>query len=98
MKVLTFILSIQSVLSSDSTKKKINRCPLRPKVDRPPLVLGHRGASFHIPEHTLQGYRLAQDLVQSLKHSASVATYSLPQDASTRCISFSTPFCITLQQ
>jgi len=57
------MLSIQSVLSSGSTaKKKINRCPLRPKVDRPPLVLGHRGASFHIPEHTLQGYRLALEL------------------------------------
>ena len=49
---------------ADSTKG-INRCPLRPaseSIHRPPLILGHRGASFHLPEHTLPSYRLALEL------------------------------------
>jgi len=50
----------------DQATTKINRCPLRPSrnnnIHRPPLILGHRGASFHIPEHTLQSYRLALEL------------------------------------
>ena len=28
----------------------------------PPLVIGHRGASYNVPEHTLAGYRLALEL------------------------------------
>ena len=27
-----------------------------------PLILGHRGASGHRPEHTLAGYRLAAEM------------------------------------
>ncbi|KAL7527393.1 hypothetical protein ACHAXR_001935, partial [Thalassiosira sp. AJA248-18] len=66
--LLLLILSTNPLVvdSSDSStkKNKINRCPLRPSsdIDRPPLVLGHRGASFHIPEHTLPAYRLAFEL------------------------------------
>jgi len=58
------LLVLPSHVASESTKKKINRCPLRPSsdIDRPPLILGHRGASFHIPEHTLPAYRLAFEL------------------------------------
>src|SRR5437868_6494844 len=26
---------------------------------QPPLVIGHRGAAGHLPEHTLEGYRFA---------------------------------------
>lgn len=33
-----------------------------PYLHRPPLVIGHRGASFDLPEHTLEGYRLALEL------------------------------------
>ena len=63
LATLTFLLLIPSVVTSDSTKK-INRCPLRPSPDinRGPLILGHRGASFHLPEHTLPAYRLAFEL------------------------------------
>eukprot|EP00985_Skeletonema_marinoi_P021089 scaffold12771_cov80-Skeletonema_marinoi.AAC.2 len=69
--LLSFIIliSIPAAVYADPTKKKINRCPLRPShtnnnnnIHRPPLILGHRGASFHIPEHTLQSYRLALEL------------------------------------
>jgi len=67
--LLSFIIliSIPAAVDADPTKKKINRCPLRPShtnnnIHRPPLILGHRGASFHIPEHTLQSYRLALEL------------------------------------
>ena len=28
----------------------------------PPLIIGHRGASYNVPEHTLAGYRLALEL------------------------------------
>jgi len=62
---MSFIfLFLPGLVVSDSAKKKINRCPLRPSsdIDRPPLILGHRGASFHIPEHTLPSYRLALEL------------------------------------
>jgi len=53
--LLSFIIliSIPAAVYADPTKKKINRSP---------LILGHRGASFHIPEHTLQSYRLALEL------------------------------------
>lgn len=60
-----FLPSLTSSSATTTTKKKINRCPLRPShnnIDRPPLVLGHRGASFHIPEHTIPSYRLALEL------------------------------------
>src|SRR5437588_340824 len=28
----------------------------------PPLIIGHRGACGHLPEHTVESYRLALDL------------------------------------
>ncbi|KAL3795894.1 hypothetical protein HJC23_002165 [Cyclotella cryptica] len=57
------LLSLRSI-HAESTNP-INRCPLRPasaSIHRPPLILGHRGASFHLPEHTLPSYRLALEL------------------------------------
>lgn len=33
-----------------------------PQLDGPPLVIGHRGASGHLPEHTLEAYALAIEL------------------------------------
>lgn len=68
-KMIIFLLAAVIFFSdadaSNSTNEKINRCPLRPlnnNVHRPPLIVGHRGASFHIPEHTLPSYRLALEL------------------------------------
>jgi len=61
---LSSLLLLPTLVVPDSTKKKINRCPLRPSsdIERAPLILGHRGASFYIPEHTLPSYRLALEL------------------------------------
>ena len=62
---LPFILSIMAIGVSSSSTKQINRCPIRPSsnnIERTPLILGHRGASFNLPEHTLAGYRLALEL------------------------------------
>ena len=65
--LLSIIASYTSSVAAATTtkQKKINRCPLRPShnnIIRTPLILGHRGASYHIPEHTLQSYRLALEL------------------------------------
>ncbi|KAL9179510.1 LOW QUALITY PROTEIN: hypothetical protein ACHAXT_008800 [Thalassiosira profunda] len=44
--------------------KRSTAAPSAPSSDitRGPLILGHRGASFHLPEHTLPAYRLAFEL------------------------------------
>lgn len=34
----------------------------RPRVEPAPLVIGHRGAPGHLPDHTLEGYALAIEL------------------------------------
>mmetsp|Transcript_7264 Transcript_7264/g.9662 ORF Transcript_7264/g.9662 Transcript_7264/m.9662 type:complete len:578 (+) Transcript_7264:160-1893(+) len=45
-------------------KEAIDRCPIRipSSIDRPPIVIGHRGAAFNLPEHTIPAYRLALEL------------------------------------
>ena len=55
------------LITSKSAAKKANynkTCPIKPpsSVHRPPIVIGHRGASYNLPEHTLEGYRLALEL------------------------------------
>ncbi|KAL7471795.1 hypothetical protein ACHAXS_012117 [Conticribra weissflogii] len=61
---LMFILSLPNAIEGSDSSKRINRCPLRHSstISRPPLILGHRGASFHLPEHSLPSYRLALEL------------------------------------
>jgi glycerophosphoryl diester phosphodiesterase len=51
------ILGLGLVMSplADARKHKRSKGPREPK----PLVIGHRGASGFVPEHTLQSYRLA---------------------------------------
>lgn len=51
-------------ISIYGAKVKSFNCPLRPpaSLQLPPLVIGHRGASYYLPEHTLAGYRLALDI------------------------------------
>lgn len=60
--ILTLLLSLAVLLISTpisttlaSSNTEINRCPLRPppSISRAPLILGHRGASFHLPEHSM---------------------------------------------
>lgn len=63
LPLVTYLLTTPAPTHA-SSQSTINRCPLRPSssIQRPPLILGHRGASFHLPEHTLASYRLALEL------------------------------------
>ncbi|KAL7482829.1 hypothetical protein ACHAW6_008487 [Cyclotella cf. meneghiniana] len=64
LHLLSYLLLSPRSIHAEATNP-INRCPLRPASDsvhRSPLVIGHRGASFHLPEHTLPSYRLALEL------------------------------------
>jgi len=64
-QVFLSLLLLQSVDKTLSIEKLVN-CPLKPPsslpIPHPPLVIGHRGASFNLPEHTLASYRLALEL------------------------------------
>jgi glycerophosphoryl diester phosphodiesterase len=55
--VLLSILALGAVMAplADAKKHKRHKSAREPK----PLVIGHRGASGFVPEHTLQSYRLA---------------------------------------
>src|SRR5215208_975930 len=57
--VLLSILALGAVMApiADAKKKKHKR-HTAPR-ENSPLVIGHRGASGFVPEHTLQSYRLA---------------------------------------
>jgi glycerophosphoryl diester phosphodiesterase len=62
MKTRAWTLTLLSILAlgalmaplADAKKK-----PQKPRRENSPLVIGHRGASGFVPEHTLQSYRLA---------------------------------------
>jgi glycerophosphoryl diester phosphodiesterase len=62
MKTRAWILTLLSVVAlvalvapiADAKKRKP-----KPRRENSPLVIGHRGASGFVPEHTLQSYRLA---------------------------------------
>ena len=58
MRRLSLLILIFTGLVSAS------KCPLKPpsSIRTSPLVIAHRGASFHVPEHTLAAYRLALEL------------------------------------
>jgi glycerophosphoryl diester phosphodiesterase len=45
-----------------------------PQLDGPPIVIGHRGAAGHLPEHTLEGYALAIDIGADFVEPDLVAT------------------------
>src|SRR5688500_4253885 len=63
MKTRAWILMLLSMVAlvallapvADATKKR----KAKPKRENSPLVIGHRGASGFLPEHTLPAYRLA---------------------------------------
>ena len=64
MKTRAWILTLLSIVAigaliapiADAQRGKRKHKPLR---ENSPLVIGHRGASGFVPEHTLQSYRLA---------------------------------------
>jgi glycerophosphoryl diester phosphodiesterase len=63
MKTRAWILTLLSIVAlgalmapiAEAKKKK----PQKPRRENSPLVIGHRGASGFVPEHTLQSYKLA---------------------------------------
>lgn len=61
---LKFTLTKSAQATAGQVKHPPNRCPLKPpsSIRTAPLVIAHRGASFHLPEHTLAAYRLALEL------------------------------------
>src|SRR5215210_4079927 len=58
LRIVLFALALIALLVPGAAlaKKKHKRATLR---ENKPLVIGHRGAAGYLPDHTLQGYRLA---------------------------------------
>src|SRR5215212_11748252 len=56
--VLLSILVIGALMAPMADAKKKHKRHKAPR-ENSPLVIGHRGASGFVPEHTLQSYRLA---------------------------------------
>src|SRR5215217_6228449 len=52
-------LALVALLAPASALAKKKHKRHGPKKENSPLVIGHRGASGFVPEHTLQSYRLA---------------------------------------
>src|SRR5215210_1547750 len=57
LRIALFALALVALLAPAAAvaAKKHKRAAREPK----PLVIGHRGAPGYLPDHTLQGYRLA---------------------------------------
>lgn len=65
LSVVFLLLPLCVAASADkATIHRPSKCPLKPpsSIRTAPLVIAHRGASFHVPEHTLEAYRLALEL------------------------------------
>ena len=61
--LLFVLLKIYSIQGSTSKCPSLHPPRGLPEKSKPfPLVIGHRGASYHVPEHTLASYRLALEL------------------------------------
>jgi glycerophosphoryl diester phosphodiesterase len=61
LRIALVVLAILAVLAPVAVAKKKHNGHERngPKRENSPLVIGHRGASGYLPEHTLEAYRLA---------------------------------------
>ena len=57
--VLLAAIALLVALAPTALAKKKKNKRVGPKRENSPLVIGHRGASGYLPEHTLAGYRLA---------------------------------------
>jgi glycerophosphoryl diester phosphodiesterase len=58
MKTRAWILTLLSIVALGAVMAPVADAAKRKRENRP-LVIGHRGASGFVPEHTLQSYRLA---------------------------------------
>src|SRR4051795_9307234 len=71
--VLLSILALGAVMAPLAEAKKKHKRHKPPR-ENSPLVIGHRGASGFVPEHTLQSYRLAIKLGADYVEPALVMT------------------------
>ena len=67
LPLILVLLSLQFTRTTSAPAAAVHipsKCPLKPPsaIRTAPLVIAHRGASFHLPEHTLAAYRLALEL------------------------------------
>jgi glycerophosphoryl diester phosphodiesterase len=59
LRIVLFALALIALLVPGAAIAKKKHKRSGPKKENSPLVIGHRGASGFVPEHTLQSYRLA---------------------------------------
>jgi glycerophosphoryl diester phosphodiesterase len=59
LRIALGLLALVALLAPTAAVSKKKHKPAGPKRENSPLVIGHRGASGFLPEHTLESYRLA---------------------------------------
>ena len=59
LRLVLLALALVALLAPGTALAKKKHKRHGPKKENSPLVIGHRGASGFVPEHTLQSYRLA---------------------------------------
>ena len=59
LSMLAAVVALAALMAPIADAKKGKHKRHGPKKEQSPLVIGHRGASGFVPEHTLQSYRLA---------------------------------------
>src|ERR687889_483740 len=59
LRFALLVLALVALLAPATALAKKKHKRHGPKKENSPLVIGHRGAAGYLPDHTLQGYRLA---------------------------------------
>ena len=59
LRFALLVLALVALLAPTTALAKKKHKRHGPKKENSPLVIGHRGAAGYLPDHTLQGYRLA---------------------------------------
>ena len=59
LSMLVAAVALAALMAPIADAKKGKKKPHKPRKENSPLVIGHRGASGFVPEHTLQSYKLA---------------------------------------
>ena len=59
LRFVLLALALVALLAPGTALAKKKQKRHGPKKENSPLIIGHRGAAGYLPDHTLQGYRLA---------------------------------------
>jgi glycerophosphoryl diester phosphodiesterase len=59
LSMLVAAVALVALMAPIADAKRGKKKPQKPRKENSPLVIGHRGASGFLPEHTLQAYKLA---------------------------------------